>query len=74
MTKLFYQGDQEVDMNKRIAIGKKLLDAEAALQPVIYLAATNYHVTFNSRLGGEMPRNLWDAYYGSRNFIQTYIK
>ncbi|RJF73457.1 ABC transporter substrate-binding protein [Deinococcus cavernae] len=74
MTKLFYQGDQEVDMNKRIAIGKKLLDAEAALQPVVYLAATNYHVTFNSRLGGEMPRNLWDAYYGSRNFIQTYIK
>ena len=74
MTKLFNQGQQTLDDDKRRAIGEQLSKAQAELQPFVYLAGGNYHVTFNSRLGGEMPRNLWDAYYGSRVTVMTYIK
>lgn len=74
ITKLFNQGQQTLDDTKRRAIGEQLSKAMAELQPFVYLAGSNYHVSFNSRLGGEMPRNLWDAYYGSRLNVLTYIK
>ena len=47
---------------------------EGELQPVIYLVGTNYHVTFNNRVGGEYPADLMDAYYGSRDIALTFIK
>ncbi|AXG98331.1 ABC transporter substrate-binding protein [Deinococcus wulumuqiensis] len=74
ITKLFNQGQQTLDDTKRRAVGEQLSKAMAELQPFVYLAGSNYHVSFNSRLGGEMPRNLWDAYYGSRLNVLTYIK
>lgn len=76
MTKLYYQGDQTLDDAARRKIGEQLSRAEALNQGFIYLVGTNYHVTFNSRLGGEYKRNLWDAYYGSRegSYATTYIK
>lgn len=76
MTKLYYQGDQTLDDEARRKIGEQLSKAEALNQGFIYLVGTNYHVTYNSRLGGEYKRNLWDAYYGSRDIygVTTYIK
>lgn len=76
MTKLYYQGDQTLNNAARQKIGERLSKLEGELQPVIYLVGTNYHVIYNSRLGGEFKRNLMDAYYGSRpsDFITTYIK
>ncbi|WP_104990316.1 ABC transporter substrate-binding protein [Deinococcus sp. NW-56] len=74
MTKLYYQGDATLDDAKRRAIGGQIMKAEGELQPVIYLVGGNYHVTFNERLGGEYPRNLMDAYYGSRDLALTFIK
>lgn len=74
MTKLYYQGDAEIDPAKRRAIGAQLMKAEGELQPVIYLVGGNYHVAFNERLGGEYPRNLMNAYYGSRQNALTFIK
>ncbi|WP_288403046.1 ABC transporter substrate-binding protein [uncultured Deinococcus sp.] len=76
MTKLYYQGDQTLDDDARRKIGEQLSKAEAQNQGFIYLVGTNYHVTYNSRLGGEYKRNLWDAYNGSRPYAQltTYIK
>lgn len=74
MTKLYYQGDAELDTAKRLAIGGQIMKAESELQPVIYLVGGNYHVTFNERLGGEFPRNMMDAYYGSRYLPLTFIK
>lgn len=74
MTKLFFQGDSTVDADARRKIGEQLLKAEGELQPVIYLAGGNYHVTFNERLGGEFARNMMDAYYGSRITDLTFIK
>ena len=76
MTKLYYQGDQTLDAAARQKIGQQLSKVEGQLQPVIYLIGTNYHVIYNSRLGGQFKRNLMDAYYGSRpaTFVTTYIK
>lgn len=74
MDKLYYQGASELDVNKRKQIGGQLLKVEAELQPVIYLAAPNYHVTFNNRLGGEFPRDLMNGYYRSRLIGLTFIK
>jgi peptide/nickel transport system substrate-binding protein len=74
MNKLYDQGDQELSLTRRKAIAAQLLKVESELQPTVYLAAPNFHVVFNSRLGGEMPRNLMDAYYGSRFQALTYIK
>lgn len=76
MTKLYFQGDQTLDDDARRKIGEQLSKAEAQNQGFIYLVGTNYHVTYNSRLGGEYKRNLWDAYNGSRPYAQltTYIK
>lgn len=74
MTKLYYQGEQTLDTAARKKIGHDLLKAESALQPVIYLAGANYHVTYNSRINGELPRNLMDAYYGSRDLALTWVK
>ncbi|TSA83728.1 ABC transporter substrate-binding protein [Deinococcus detaillensis] len=76
MTKLYYQGDQTLDVAARQKIGQQLSKVEGQLQPVIYLVGTNYHVSYTSRLGGEYKRNLWDAYYGTRPgvFVTTYIK
>ncbi|WP_034383867.1 ABC transporter substrate-binding protein [Deinococcus sp. YIM 77859] len=74
MTKLYYQGDAEIDPAKRRAIGAQLMKAEGELQPVIYLVGGNYHVAFNERVGGEYPRNLMNAYYGSRMNALTFIK
>ena len=57
-------------------IGEQLSKAEAQNQGFIYLVGTNYHVTYNNRLGGEYKRNLWDAYNGCRPYaaLTTYIK
>ena len=74
MTKLYFQGDSTVDDAARRKIGEQLLKAEAELQPVVYLVGTNYHVTYNDRLGGAFPRNLMDAYYTSRITDLTFIK
>lgn len=76
MTKLYYQGDQTLDPDARRKIGEQLSKAEGQNQGVIYLVGTNYHVTYNNRLGGEYKRNLWDSYYGSRPAygLTTYIK
>ncbi|GBF03969.1 peptide ABC transporter, periplasmic peptide-binding protein, appA [Deinococcus aerius] len=76
MTKLYYQGDQTLDDDARRKIGEQLSKAEALNQGFVYLVGTNYHVTFNSRLGGEYDRDLWDAYNLSRPYahLTTYIK
>ncbi|MDL2343721.1 ABC transporter substrate-binding protein [Deinococcus sp. MIMF12] len=74
MTKLYYQGDATLDAARRRAIGAQLMKTEAELQPVIYLVGSNYHVTFNNRVGGERARNQMDAYYGSRVLPLTFIK
>lgn len=74
MTKLFYQGQATVDSAARRQIGAKLLTTEASLQPVLYLVGGTYHVTYNNRVGGQYPKNLMDAYYGSRNIETTFIK
>lgn len=74
MTKLYFQGDSELDPAKRRAIGGQLMRAEGELQPVIYLVGGNYHVAFNERIGGEYPRNLMNAYYLQRDQALTFIK
>jgi peptide/nickel transport system substrate-binding protein len=74
MTKLYYQGDAELDTAKRLAIGGQLMRAEGELQPVIYLVGGNYHVAYNERIGGEYPRNLMNAYYLQRDQALTFIK
>lgn len=76
MTSLYYKGDQTLDPEARRKIGEQLSKAEGQNLGVIYLVGTNYHVTYNNRLGGEYKRNLWDAYYGSRPAygVTTYIK
>ncbi|MDV6376329.1 ABC transporter substrate-binding protein [Deinococcus arenicola] len=74
MTKLFYQGQAELNTAKRLAIGAQIMKAEGELQPVIYLVGNNYHVTFNSRVSGEFPATLMDGYYESRNVALTFIK
>ncbi|MPY65397.1 ABC transporter substrate-binding protein [Deinococcus sp. SDU3-2] len=74
MTKLYFQGDATLDDAKRRAIGGQIMKAEGELQPVIYLVGGNYHVTFNERLGGEYPRTMMDAYYGSRDLALTFVK
>ncbi|PTA69332.1 ABC transporter substrate-binding protein [Deinococcus arcticus] len=74
MTKLYYQGDAELNDARRRAIGGQLMKTEAELQPVIYLVGANFHVAFNERLGGEFPANLMDAYYGQRFQALTFIK
>ncbi|MFK7603524.1 ABC transporter substrate-binding protein [Deinococcus sp. SM5_A1] len=74
MTKEYYQGDAELNTAKRLAIGAQLMKNEGELQPVIYLVGTNYHVTYNSRVGGQYATEMMDAYYGSRDIALTYIK
>lgn len=74
MTKLYYQGDAELDDAKRRAIGGQLMKAEGELQPVIYLVGGNYHVAYNERIGGEYPRNLMNGYYLQRDQALTFIK
>ena len=74
MTKLYYQGDATLNVAQRRAIGAQLLKAEAELQPVVYLVGANYHVAYNNRLAGEYPRELMDAYYGSRVVALTFIR
>ncbi|QFP76650.1 ABC transporter substrate-binding protein [Deinococcus sp. AJ005] len=74
MTKLYYQGDAELNTAKRLAIGGTLMKTEGELQAVIYLVGNSFHVTFNERVGGEFPANLMDAYYGTRSNPLTFIK
>ncbi len=73
-TKLYNQGDQELDVTKRKAIGAKLVAVDSEMQGFIYLIATNYHVAYNNRVGGQYPRELMDAYYGSRATPLTFVK
>ncbi|MBZ9749387.1 ABC transporter substrate-binding protein [Deinococcus sp. HMF7604] len=74
MTKLYYQGDAELNDARRRAIGAQLMKTEGELQPVIYLVGANFHVAFNERLGGEFPAAMMDAYYGHRFNALTFIK
>ncbi|CAM4175348.1 ABC transporter substrate-binding protein [Deinococcus marmoris] len=74
MTKLYYQGDAELNTAKRLAIGGTLMKTEGELQPITYLVGTNYHVTFNERVGGEYPADLMNAYYLARDNALTFIK
>jgi len=74
MSKLYFQGDQELDLAKRKAIGAQILKVETELQPVVYLAGPNYHVTYNDRLQGQYPRNVMDAFYGARQLALTFVR
>lgn len=74
MTKLFYQGDSELNTAKRIAIGAQLMKTEGELQSVLYLVGGSYHVTYNERVGGEYAPTMQNAYYGSRDIALTFIK
>lgn len=74
MTKLFYQGQAELNTAKRLAVGAQIMKTEGELQPVVYLVGNNYHVTFNSRVGGQYDDKMMDAYYGNRDIALTYIK
>ncbi|MVN86280.1 ABC transporter substrate-binding protein [Deinococcus sp. HMF7620] len=74
MTKLYYQGDAELNDARRRTIGGQLMKTEGELQPVIYLVGGNFHVAFNERLGGEFAANMMDAYYGHRLQALTFIK
>lgn len=74
MTKLFYQGQKELDTKKRKAIGAQLTRLESEMQPLIYLLSPNMHVTYQKRIGGEYPRKLWSGIYGTRDIHLTYIK
>ncbi len=74
MTKLFYQGQSELNTAKRLAVGAQIMKTEGELQPVVYLVGNSYHVTFNSRVGGQYDDKMMDAYYGNRDIALTYIK
>ncbi|WP_027481983.1 ABC transporter substrate-binding protein [Deinococcus pimensis] len=74
MVKLFDQGDAELNTAKRRAIGAQLLKVTAELSPHLYFPTPNYHVTFNSRVGGEFPKGVMDGYYGSRALALTFVR
>lgn len=74
MERLYYQGDQELDLAKRKQIAAQFLKVESELLPRVFLAAPNYHVVFNSRVGGNYPRALMNADSGSRALALTFIK
>ncbi len=78
MSKLYYQGDAELDQAKRQQIGAQLLKVQSELQPTVYLVGPNYHVAYLDRVGGLYPRPLINAYNLSRaggiSPVLTYIK
>lgn len=74
LEKLYYQGDSEINLARRREIASQYLKTESEQQAVVYLVGPNFHVVYNNRLGGEMPRNLMDNYYGSRFQALTYVR
>lgn len=70
---LYTRGRTELDLSKRREIGNQMQKIEAELQPIVYIAGTNFHPAWNNRVGGQFPDKLINALYGTRQIEMTFI-
>ncbi|PYE53905.1 ABC transporter substrate-binding protein [Deinococcus yavapaiensis] len=71
--RLYLEGDAELNSVRRRQIGYQLQDLESSQQPFIYLAAPKASVAWRSRVRGELPERLANAYNGTRFLPLTWI-
>lgn len=74
ITKLYYKGEQTLDLAARKKIGAQMIRLEGELQPMVYTVSGNVHFAFNDRVGGEYPRKLMNGLVGHREIALTFIK
>jgi peptide/nickel transport system substrate-binding protein len=73
VTALIERGRQETDIAKRKQIAHQIQNLWSANQPIIYLPVGNIHITYTSRLKGELPAELVNGIFGPRFYALTWI-
>jgi peptide/nickel transport system substrate-binding protein len=63
---LFGKAKQEFDAAKRKQLVFQIQDVMSKQQPIVYLVSPNYHSAWTSRLRGEYPTGILDAYVRDR--------
>lgn len=72
--RLYSQGETTLDSAARRKIGAQLVKAEADLQPLVYLTAGVYNVSYLNRVKGEYPRNIMNSFEGQRSTVLTWLQ
>jgi peptide/nickel transport system substrate-binding protein len=72
--KLFYKGAAETSVAARKKIGYQIQDLESLYQPFVYLVSPNAHFAYSSRVHGEFPQGVGNAYVGSRDLALTWVQ
>jgi peptide/nickel transport system substrate-binding protein len=77
--KLFYEGQSEPDLQKRIAIGKHLQQVGLDIGAWDFLVAPSYNSTWNNRIGGQFPKSALtainsDEIFGAHIPALAYVK
>lgn len=72
ITRLYWQGRQELDTEAAREIGVQIQNIENELQPIIYTVSPTAHYSWRSHIGGEHPAEYQNAIVGSRQIALTY--
>jgi peptide/nickel transport system substrate-binding protein len=70
---LFNKATQEFDTNKRRQLAFQIQDIISKEQPVVYTISPNYHAAWSSKLKGEYPSDVADAYVEDRAYDLSWI-
>ena len=70
---LFGKAKLEFDAAKRKQIVFQIQDVMSKEQPVVYTVSPNYHAAWTSRLHGEFPTGIQDAYVGDRSVDLSWV-
>jgi peptide/nickel transport system substrate-binding protein len=70
---LLNKAQSEFDAAKRKQLVFQIQDISSKEQPVVYLVSPNYHAAWTSRLHGEFPTSIQDAYVGDRSTDLSWV-
>ena len=70
---LFAKSQLEFDNKKRQQLVFQIQDTISREQPIVYLVSPNYHAAWSSKLKGEYPSSIADAYIEERDITLVWI-
>jgi peptide/nickel transport system substrate-binding protein len=70
---LLNKAQSEFDAAKRKQLVFQIQDLMSKEQPVVYLVSPNYHASWSTRLRGEFPAGIQDAYVGDRAVDLSWV-
>lgn len=74
MSRLYYQGRQELDTDAALEIAYELQEVENTLAPIIYTVSPTAHASWLSHVQGNFPLEVASDAVGTRSISLTYFQ